>query len=132
VYPIVARFNSHIVGMAVISVGRDLPESSDVPGANKNSAYLMTLGVAAECRGLGIGKKLLLHAEKLSQIKNMPVLYLHVIEYNLLALQMYKNCGFVCGINKPNFYRIGEIDYSAITLYKRFSWWSKLVNKLVS
>ncbi|KAG8077210.1 hypothetical protein GUJ93_ZPchr0007g3238 [Zizania palustris] len=56
--------------------------------------YIMTLGVLAPYRGLGIGSKLLNHVLDLCEKQNVPEIYLHVQTNNDDAIAFYKKFGF--------------------------------------
>ncbi|KAG6476009.1 probable N-acetyltransferase san [Zingiber officinale] len=59
------------------------------------SVYIMTLGVLAPYRGLGIGTTLLKHVLDLSEKKNnISKIYLHVQTNNEDAIAFYKKFGF--------------------------------------
>lgn len=61
-----------------------------------NELYLHVnqLVVKSEYRGKGIGKELILEAEKLAKLFNAKYLELYVIEENKSALGLYNNMGF--------------------------------------
>ncbi|KQK08675.1 N-alpha-acetyltransferase 50 [Brachypodium distachyon] len=56
--------------------------------------YIMTLGVLAPYRGLGLGTKLLNHVFDLCAKQNIPEIYLHVQTNNDDAIAFYKKFGF--------------------------------------
>ncbi|XP_052883818.1 uncharacterized protein LOC108453089 [Gossypium arboreum] len=56
--------------------------------------YIMTLGVLAPYRGLGIGTRLLNHVLYLCSKQNIPEIYLHVQTNNEDATNFYKKFGF--------------------------------------
>uniref|UniRef100_A0A0D9V2T0 N-acetyltransferase domain-containing protein n=1 Tax=Leersia perrieri TaxID=77586 RepID=A0A0D9V2T0_9ORYZ len=56
--------------------------------------YIMTLGVLAPYRSLGIGTKLLNHVIELCEKQNIPEIYLHVQTNNDDAIAFYKKFGF--------------------------------------
>uniref|UniRef100_I1NPJ9 N-acetyltransferase domain-containing protein n=1 Tax=Oryza glaberrima TaxID=4538 RepID=I1NPJ9_ORYGL len=56
--------------------------------------YIMTLGVLAPYRSLGIGSKLLNHVIDLCEKQNIPEIYLHVQTNNDDAIAFYKKFGF--------------------------------------
>ncbi|XP_016738733.1 N-alpha-acetyltransferase 50 isoform X1 [Gossypium hirsutum] len=55
---------------------------------------IMTLGVLAPYRGLGIGTRLLNHVLYLCSKQNIPEIYLHVQTNNEDAINFYKKFGF--------------------------------------
>ncbi|CAH8281872.1 unnamed protein product [Eruca vesicaria subsp. sativa] len=56
--------------------------------------YIMTLGVLAPYRGIGIGSKLLNHVLDMCTKQNMSEIYLHVQTNNEDAINFYKKFGF--------------------------------------
>ncbi|KAK9682612.1 hypothetical protein RND81_10G085400 [Saponaria officinalis] len=68
------------------------------------SVYIMTLGVLAPYRGLGIGTKLLNHVLDLCSKQNISELYLHVQTNNDDAINFYKKFGFEITDTIKNYY----------------------------
>ncbi|KAJ6406288.1 hypothetical protein OIU84_009918 [Salix udensis] len=66
--------------------------------------YIMTLGVLAPYRGLGIGTKLLNHVIDLSSKQNISEIYLHVQTNNEDAINFYKKFGFEITDTIQNYY----------------------------
>ncbi|KAK9101879.1 hypothetical protein Sjap_019133 [Stephania japonica] len=66
--------------------------------------YIMTLGVLAPYRGLGIGTKLLNHVLDLCPKKNILDIYLHVQTNNEDAINFYKKFGFEITDTIENYY----------------------------
>ncbi|XP_020105880.1 N-alpha-acetyltransferase 50 [Ananas comosus] len=66
--------------------------------------YIMTLGVLAPYRGLGIGTKLLTHVLDLSAKQNISEIYLHVQTNNDDAIAFYKKFGFEITDTIQNYY----------------------------
>lgn len=67
--------------------------------------YIMTLGVLAPYRGLGIGSKLLKHCLDLcSQDLSIVEIYLHVQTNNEEAISFYKKFGFEITETIQNYY----------------------------
>uniref|UniRef100_A0A7N0UD02 N-acetyltransferase domain-containing protein n=1 Tax=Kalanchoe fedtschenkoi TaxID=63787 RepID=A0A7N0UD02_KALFE len=66
--------------------------------------YIMTLGVLAPYRGLGIGSKLLNHVIDLSMKQNVSEIYLHVQTNNEDAINFYKKFGFEITATIQNYY----------------------------
>ncbi|KAJ4749531.1 N-alpha-acetyltransferase 50 [Rhynchospora pubera] len=67
-------------------------------------AYIMTLGVLAPYRRLGIGKKLLTHVLDLCAKQNISDIYLHVQTNNDDAIGFYKKYGFEITETIQNYY----------------------------
>ncbi|XP_057521409.1 uncharacterized protein LOC130801556 [Amaranthus tricolor] len=66
--------------------------------------YIMTLGVLAPYRGLGVGTKLLNHVLELSSKQNISEIYLHVQTNNDEAINFYKKFGFEITDTIQNYY----------------------------
>lgn len=66
--------------------------------------YIMTLGVLAPYRGLGIGTMLLNHVLDLCSKKNIGEIYLHVQTNNEDAINFYKKFGFEITDTIHNYY----------------------------
>ncbi|XP_047332350.1 N-alpha-acetyltransferase 50 [Impatiens glandulifera] len=66
--------------------------------------YIMTLGVLAPYRGLGVGSKLLNHVMELSSKQNVSKIYLHVQTNNDEAMSFYKKFGFEVTETIHNYY----------------------------
>ncbi|KAL9376280.1 hypothetical protein Peur_030400 [Populus x canadensis] len=66
--------------------------------------YIMTLGVLAPYRRLGIGTKLLNHVLDLCSKQNISEIYLHVQTNNEDALNFYKKSGFEITDTIQNYY----------------------------
>ncbi|KAL6216946.1 hypothetical protein ACLB2K_010164 [Fragaria x ananassa] len=66
--------------------------------------YIMTLGVLAPYRGIGIGKMLLNHVFELSTKQNISQIYLHVQTNNDDAISFYKKFGFEITETIQNYY----------------------------
>ncbi|XP_070038588.1 uncharacterized protein [Nicotiana tomentosiformis] len=66
--------------------------------------YIMTLGVLAPYRGLGIGTKLLNHVLDLCTKQNIKEIYLHVQTSNEDAINFYKKFGFEVTNTVQNYY----------------------------
>ncbi|CAK9312855.1 unnamed protein product [Citrullus colocynthis] len=66
--------------------------------------YIMTLGVLAPYRGLGIGSRLLNHVLDLCSKQNITEIYLHVQTNNDEAINFYKKFGFEITETIQNYY----------------------------
>ncbi|XP_042511403.1 N-alpha-acetyltransferase 50-like [Macadamia integrifolia] len=66
--------------------------------------YIMTLGVLAPYRGLGIGTKLLNHVIDRCSKQNISEIYLHVQTNNEDAINFYKKFGFEITDTIKNYY----------------------------
>ncbi|GAB4854140.1 hypothetical protein Ancab_022724 [Ancistrocladus abbreviatus] len=80
--------------------------------------YIMTLGVLAPYRGLGIGTRLLNHVLDLASKQNMSEIYLHVQTNNEDAINFYKKFGFEITDTIQNYYtNITPPDCYVVTKY---------------
>ncbi|XP_010541623.1 PREDICTED: N-alpha-acetyltransferase 50 [Tarenaya hassleriana] len=66
--------------------------------------YIMTLGVLAPYRGLGVGSRLLNHVLELCSKQNISEIYLHVQTNNEDAIKFYKKFGFEIRDTIRNYY----------------------------
>ncbi|CAN6992359.1 unnamed protein product [Brassica oleracea var. botrytis] len=66
--------------------------------------YIMTLGVLAPYRGIGIGSKLLNHVLDMCTKQNVSEIYLHVQTNNEDAIKFYKKFGFDITDTIPDYY----------------------------
>lgn len=80
--------------------------------------YIMTLGVLAPYRGLGIGTMLLNHVLDLCSTQNISEIYLHVQTNNEEAINFYKKFGFEITETIKNYYtNITPPDCYVLTKY---------------
>ena len=85
--------------------------------------YIMTIGVIDECRNFGLGTRLLnevIYTIKQTRKKCLAI-YLHVIEYNTVAIRFYLKNEFIECNNLRNYYYINNKYYHAKALCKVFS-----------
>ena len=82
--------------------------------------YIMTIGVIDECRNLGLGSRLLREIVYIikQQRRNCLAIFLHVIEYNTVAIRFYLKNEFIECNNLRNYYFIDQKYYNAKVLYK--------------
>ncbi|GER32501.1 N-acetyltransferase NAT13 [Striga asiatica] len=66
--------------------------------------YIMTLGVLAPYRGLGVGTKLLNHVLEICMKQSIGEIYLHVQTNNEEAIKFYKKFGFEITETIHNYY----------------------------
>ena len=85
--------------------------------------YIMTIGVIDECRNIGLGSKLLNEVISFIQTKRKKCLaiYLHVIEYNTVAIRFYLKNEFVECNNIRNYYFLNQTYFQGKVLCKIFS-----------
>uniref|UniRef100_I1M656 N-acetyltransferase domain-containing protein n=1 Tax=Glycine max TaxID=3847 RepID=I1M656_SOYBN len=87
-------------------------------GGGQVRVYIMTLGVLAPYRGLGIGTKLLNHVLDLCSKQNISEVYLHVQTNNEDAINFYKKFGFEITETIQNYYtNITPTDCYVLTRY---------------
>jgi GNAT superfamily N-acetyltransferase len=80
-YFVVARLNGTAVGCGALKCHADFGE-------------IKRMWVAASSRGLGIGRRILLHLEKLARRKHLRVLRLETNSALVEAQALYKGCGY--------------------------------------
>ena len=69
--------------------------------------YVLTLGVIDQYRHLGVASQLIQHVIAHAQHELCRAVYLHVIEYNIAALNLYRRSKFEELATLRNFYYIG-------------------------
>eukprot|EP01087_Luapelamoeba_hula_P018435 TRINITY_DN5937_c1_g1_i1.p2 TRINITY_DN5937_c1_g1~~TRINITY_DN5937_c1_g1_i1.p2 ORF type:complete len:184 (+),score=25.55 TRINITY_DN5937_c1_g1_i1:186-737(+) len=74
-------------------------------GPHGKSLYIMTLGVLAPYRSLGIGSRLLNYVLDLCATKGVDDVYLHVQVTNELGINFYKRFGFEVKEKIANYYK---------------------------
>ncbi|GAA0160267.1 acetyltransferase [Lithospermum erythrorhizon] len=105
-----AYYNDNCVGAIACKL-----ENKEGGGAR---VYIMTLGVLAPYRGLGIGTKLLTHVLDLCAKQKIGEIYLHVHTNNEDAINFYKKFGFDITETIPNYYtKITPHDCYVVTKY---------------
>lgn len=72
----------------------------------ENVVYILTLGVTEEYRHLGVASQLIQKVIHYGQSRMCRAVYLHVIEYNTAALNLYNRNKFEELATLRNFYRI--------------------------
>lgn len=131
-----------LVGMLImhIAIGADRFDMKYVLAAEENEnlagrgAYIMTLGVIDELRGRGIGSSLI--AKAVDVVKEtlgdeFNVLWLHVVSYNNLAIQMYLKAGFHCVHMLPDLYYLPHVGYRDSFIMGRYFGGGKPVNAII-
>ncbi|KYQ93687.1 GCN5-related N-acetyltransferase [Tieghemostelium lacteum] len=93
-----AYFNDILVGAVSCRID---PPTQELP---HSSLYIMTFGVLAPYRNLGIGKKLLEFVESLCLEKNYQKISLHV-QVGSEAIDFYKKYNFIIESTVNNYYR---------------------------
>ena len=87
----VAERDGHLVGFAEVYFRQDEPNPAVVSHA---FGYLQSLMVQAEARTQGIGKSLLVRAEKWAQIKGAEEMRLETWEFGQGPLKFYEKFGY--------------------------------------
>ncbi|CAN1164929.1 Histone acetyltransferase MCC1 [Linum perenne] len=76
--------------------------------------YILTLGVVDTYRNLGIASSLIREViQYASSIRTCRAIYLHVISYNIAAIQLYKKMSFRCIRRLQGFYFINGQHYDS-------------------
>ena len=93
----------------------------------KFKVYIMTIGVLAPYRRLGIGQQLLKEMlKKCGEDANCAEVYLHVQVGNEAALDFYKGFGFEVGeIVKDYYTRLDVNDAHRVSLARPYERWKK-------
>lgn len=93
----VAKSGRKVVGYAITA-----------PGQHTEEAWLMTVVVAAEGRGQGLGKRLCQACIDSARAAQRNVIYLSVAPDNHVAVQLYQKLGFVTKRIEPGFFGPGQ------------------------
>lgn len=113
------RSNSpHYVCLVAVADGSTVTDSSEVLAGTVEIAlrsspswqprasqypYISNLAVKKSCRRQGVARQLLLACERISLEWGFPDLYLHVLENNHQARQLYLKAGYQLGQVEPNY-----------------------------
>lgn len=84
----------------------------------ETAVYILTLGVAEGHRHLGIASQLIQRVVTHAQQQLSRAVYLHVIEYNVAALQFYQKNKFEELTTHRHFYYIGYASGSPMLIYQ--------------
>jgi len=84
---LVAHFEGIVVGVAMLSIGKELL-------SGEPSAHLEVLAVAKAAEGKGIGSALMVSSERLAIEKGAKSMSLHVFANNMKARALYERKGF--------------------------------------
>jgi ribosomal protein S18 acetylase RimI-like enzyme len=113
--------SEYIIGLILAECKPERQYNSQVPERYRRSSffennryqyiYIMTFGVVDECRGLGMGSKLLDRLVTEVRKVNCNVLYLHVVDYNKTAIRFYERNEFQAVSTIRNYYRIQNDIY---------------------
>ena len=93
----VAKLGNEVVGYALMAPGHKVAE-----------AWLMTVVVAVEGRGQGVGRKLCQACIDSARASQRNVITLSVAPTNQVAVQLYTTLGFVTQRVEPNFFGPGQ------------------------
>jgi len=77
------------------------------------SLDLCAIAVEEDARGVGIGRALLAHVERMAVSAGLREIRLHTAQSNLSALELFLECGFRVQERMPRFYR-GMYDACAM------------------
>jgi ribosomal protein S18 acetylase RimI-like enzyme len=92
---LIAARGDVLIGFAVVQLGRD-------------TAFLQAIAVRCEHRGTGIGRRLLVAAERLTAVHGARELRLCTAESNLAALDLFLKCGFTIDRDRRSEYPRGQ------------------------
>ncbi|SDY12084.1 Acetyltransferase (GNAT) family protein [Evansella caseinilytica] len=89
-----AEMNGTIIGVYVL-----LPTRPD-------TVELVNIAVAEECRGRGIGKKLVMHAVQVAKARGYKTMEVGTGNSSISQLALYQKCGFrIVGVDRDFFVR---------------------------
>jgi ribosomal protein S18 acetylase RimI-like enzyme len=71
-------------------------------------AYIQTIEVAPESRGLGVGRELLARCEGSAFGAGAALIRLHVDPENSAAIHLYEAQGYACEGREENYYPLGR------------------------
>jgi ribosomal protein S18 acetylase RimI-like enzyme len=74
-------------------------------------AYIQTIEVAAEQRGFGVGRELLLRIEGSALHSGASMIWLHVETENTAAIRLYEAQGYRCDGRQENYYPLGRAAF---------------------
>jgi ribosomal protein S18 acetylase RimI-like enzyme len=117
-----AEFIRHAGKHSYRKVSFSIFDEVSLSGETYQFAYIMTIGVVDECRGLNIGSKLLNKMINYftSYHPNCLGIYLHVVEYNKVAINFYRKNKFFEANGLRNYYHINGDVYDAVVFAKLF------------
>ncbi|GJL96357.1 MAG: alanine acetyltransferase [Hyphobacterium sp.] len=95
-------------GMISLSEGRPKARGFILCRVVLDEAEILTLAVARECRGLGIGHALLDQAVSRAELAGAKSVFLEVSTRNEAAITLYTKCGFVRGGLRRDYYADGS------------------------
>jgi ribosomal protein S18 acetylase RimI-like enzyme len=111
----IAEEDGHLAGFAVAecsSMGRKSGVPSDVSlsqgGKSGITAYIQTIEVLPEARGLGIGSEMLCRIEESARHAGAVLIWLHVEAANAAAIRLYEAQGYLCEGRQENYYPLGR------------------------
>ena len=96
------RGNEEILGMILLTMGTDFPASNMLPAKTELKIELERIYIDPPAQGIGVGKLLMAHAEKLAQDQEMTMMWLCVWIQNKKAQEFYARQGYR---------KIGEWDF---------------------
>lgn len=87
----------------------------------RDAAEVLTLAVAPERRGDGLGYELLVSGEKALVKLGAAELFLEVAEDNSSAISLYRRCGFETIGRRPAYYKRAKGRVAAINYVKQLA-----------
>jgi ribosomal-protein-alanine N-acetyltransferase len=91
----IAERDTRMLGFAIVEWGREL---------ENRFAYIQTLEVLPEARGLGIGAELLRRLEDSARNAASHAIWLHVDAKNSAAMRLYQKHGYQLGGREQDYY----------------------------
>jgi len=95
----IAEDGGSMAGFAIVSWS---------PNQGSRTAYIQTIEVTPEMRGLGVGRDLLRLIEQSARQAGANVIWLHVDAENEAAVRLYQSCGYLNQGSEDDYYGSGR------------------------
>lgn len=105
---------------AVLALTGEEPVGFVMARVAADDAEIIAIGVSAEARGRGIGRRLVAASLDGSRERGATALFLEVAEDNDAARALYKSCGFFPVGRRPGYYKRPDGRVAALVLRYSF------------